>query len=89
MRLQKLYENIYQRFFEQRNAARGYNFQQSPQGSALPSSMTPQDDGVKWWTVDRPRRLRKVLQERDRLQQEILAIRHQSPSSSPPRASQQ
>ncbi len=69
-----LYDHLYKRFFEQRDRHDGYSFQQAPGGSApLPTVTFGQK--LRWWTYDRWRRRKKVLAERDRLQQEILRIK--------------
>ena len=39
-------------------------------------------DNVKWWTLDRPKRLTMIKEERDRQQQEILALK-EHPKSTP------
>lgn len=69
-----LYDHLYARFFERRHTHQGYDFQHAPSGSAeLPGVSFGQK--LRWWTLDRWRRRKKILGERDRLQQEILQIR--------------
>jgi hypothetical protein len=75
MALKNLYQDIYKRFLEKRDTYKGYNFQDSPSGSALPPPVTFREK-LKWWTLNRPSRLKKIVQERDRRQQEILALKH-------------
>lgn len=69
-----LYDHLYTRFFDQRDRHQGYEFQQAPGGSAAPPSVAFGRQ-LRWWTWDRWRRRKKILAERDRLQQEILQIR--------------
>ena len=69
-----LYDHLYKRFFEERDRHKGYAFQQAPEGSApLPAVTFSQK--LRWWTWDRWQRRKKILAERDRLQQEILQIK--------------
>lgn len=69
-----LYDHLYQRFFEQRDTHEGYSFQQAPGGSAPPPVVTF-GERLKWWTLNRWQRRKKILAERDRLQQDILQIK--------------
>ena len=75
MGLKNLYLDIYQTFLENRDAHKGYDFQHSPSGSAPPPPVTFREK-LKWWTLNRPSRLKKIVQERDRRQQEILSLKH-------------
>lgn len=81
MGLKKLYLNIYEQFIRQHDTAKGYNFQENHQGSTSPKTVTFKDR-VKWWTLDRPSRLTKIKEERDRQQQEILEIKRQQKAAS-------
>ena len=81
MGLKKLYLDIYEQFSKKQRSAKGYNFQENRQGSARPK-MVAFKDRIKWWTLDRPKRLSMIEQERDRQQEEILAIKRQ-PKSTP------
>jgi hypothetical protein len=69
-----LYDHLYQRFFEQRDTHEGYSFQQAPGGSAPPPTVSF-GERLKWWTLNRWQRRKKILAERDRLQQDILQIK--------------
>ena len=69
-----LYDHLYKRFFEQRDSHEGYSFQQAPGGSA-PTPIVTFREKLRWWTWNRWRRRRKLLAERDRLQQDILQIK--------------
>jgi hypothetical protein len=69
-----LYDHLYRRFFEQRDSHEGYLFQEAPAGSAKPQPVTFREK-LRWWTWDRWERRKKILDERDRLQREILQIK--------------
>ncbi len=75
MALKNLYRDIYQKFLENCSAHKGYDFQHPPSGSA-PTPRVTFREKLKWWTLNRPSRLKKIVQERDRRQQEILALKH-------------
>ena len=70
-----LYDYLYKRFFEQRDRHEGYEFQQAPGGSAPTPTVTFRQK-LRWWTFDRWHRRKKILAERDRLQQEIIQIKN-------------
>ena len=74
MALKNLYQDIYRRFVETRDAHKGYNFHDATTGSVPPPAVTFKER-LKWWTLNRPSRLKKITQERDRRQQEILALK--------------
>jgi hypothetical protein len=69
-----LYDHLYKRFFENRDRHQGYEFQHAPGGSAPPTMVTFSRK-LRWWTWDRWQRRKKILAERDRLQQEIIQIK--------------
>ena len=69
-----LYDHLYKRFFDQRDTHEGYSFQQAPEGSAATPTVTFAEK-LEWWTWNRWRRRKKLLAERDRLQQDILQIK--------------
>lgn len=69
-----LYDHLYRRFFEQRDSHDGYSFQQAPGGSAKLPTVTFKEN-LRWWTWNRWARRKKILEERDRLQREILQIK--------------
>jgi hypothetical protein len=86
MGLKNLYLEIYRSFLENYKAHKGYDFQHSPSASIPPPSVTFKD-ALKWWTLDRPNRLKKIGQERDRQQQEILSLKNKPtslPEKTPP-----
>lgn len=80
MGLKKLYSNIYEQFIQTRDAHKGFHFQEKTLKSVSPQSVSFKDR-IKWWTLDRPKRLKMIKQERDRQQQNILALKHQPKSS--------
>lgn len=69
-----LYDHLYKRFFEQQDCHEGYEFQRAPGGSAPPPTVTF-SQRLRWWTWDRWQRRKKILAQRDRLQQEIIQIK--------------
>ncbi|MDH5669533.1 MAG: hypothetical protein OEY86_16160 [Nitrospira sp.] len=69
-----LYDHLYKRFFDQRDTHEGYSFQEPPGGSAAIPTVTF-DEKLEWWTWNRWKRRKKILAERDRLQQDILQIK--------------
>ena len=81
MALKTLYQDIYRKFTENRGAHKGYDFQRSQAESVPPRQVTFKEK-LKWWTINRPSRLKKIQQERDKLQQEIIALKR-PPQSSP------
>ncbi len=81
MGLKKLYSDIYEQFVHTRDAHKGFDFQEEPLKSVAPQSVSFQDR-IKWWTVDRPQRVKKIERERDRQQQAILALKHHTKPSS-------
>jgi len=72
--LRGIYDHLYRRFFANREHHQGYDFQNAPGGSAQLPGVTFQEK-LRWWTLDRWRRRKKILRERDRLQQEITDIK--------------
>ncbi len=77
MGLKKLYSDIYEHFTRTRDAHKGFDFQEEILKSVSPPSVSFRDR-VKWWTLDRPQRLQKIKRERDRQQQDILALKRQT-----------
>lgn len=69
-----IYDHLYRRFFSNRERHQGYDFQHAPGGSAQLPTVKFQDK-LRWWSLDRWRRRKKILNERDRLQQEIIEIK--------------
>ena len=77
MDLKKLYLNIYEQFIQTRETHKGFHFQEETLKSVAPKTVSFKDR-VKWWTLDRPNRLKKIERERDRQQQDILALKQKS-----------
>jgi hypothetical protein len=80
MTFKQLYQDIYQKFLENKDAYPGYDFQELPPGSANLHSSTVAEK-PKWWTWNRPSRLKKIRQERDQRQQDILNIKSRPPAT--------
>lgn len=80
MTLKQLYQDIYQKFLEKKDQYQGYDFQESPVGSATPPSPTFAEK-LKWWTLNRPSRLKKIRQVRDQRQQDIINIKSPPPAN--------
>jgi hypothetical protein len=74
MNFKQLYQDIYQKFLEKKDAHQGYDFQHSPVGSATPPVPTFTEK-VKWWTLNRPSRLQKIRKDRDQRQQDIVNLK--------------
>ena len=78
MGLKKLYLDIYEQFAKKYDTVKGYNFQEDHRGSTSPKMVTFKDR-IKWWTLDRPKRLRMIKQERDQQQQDKPLRHHRRP----------
>ncbi len=81
MGLKKLYDELYESFTRARAAHKGFDFQEETLNSVTPRSVSFKDR-VTWRTLDRPRRLKKIERERDRQQQDILALKRRTTPSS-------
>ena len=81
MGVKNLYQDIYRKFSERRQAHKGYDFQHSPSGSVQPPAVTFKEK-LKWWTINRPSRLKQITQQRDQCQQDIIQLKN-PPRSSP------
>jgi hypothetical protein len=68
---------LYKRFFENRDRHQGYEFHHAPAGSVAPPTVSF-GQRLRWWTLDRWQRRKKILAERDRLQEEIVRIKQDS-----------
>lgn len=69
-----LFPESYKDFLKRRQQQKGYDFQHAPAGSVPPPVVTFREK-LRWWTWDRWRRMKKIRQERDKLQQEIVQMR--------------
>jgi hypothetical protein len=72
---ERLYVDRYARFFKEREHAKGYEFQQAPAGN-VPPPKVGFIDKLRWWTVNRGERLKKIRQERDRRVLDIVRLRN-------------
>ncbi len=70
-----IFDHQYDRFHEGRDRAMGYDFQQVPGGS-LPIPKVTFAERLRWWTIDRWRRRKKIREDRDRRVQEILDVKN-------------
>lgn len=68
------YLDRYRKFFAERDKAKGYEFQNAPAGNVPPPKITFMDR-LRWWTLNRGERIKKIRTERDRRQQEIFDIK--------------
>jgi hypothetical protein len=68
-----LYDDQYARFRENQGTHQGYEFQYGPVGSTPPPRVTFMDK-IKWWTL-RGWRRKKILEARNRFQQDIIDIK--------------
>ncbi len=68
-----LYDHLYEKFFQSREKAKGYDFQEAPAGSVPPSTVAF-SERLRWWTWDRWKRRKKIREERDRRLQEIIQL---------------
>lgn len=68
-----LYRDRYAEFLARRAKATGYDFGRAPVGNVPPPTVTFTKP-LRWWSLDRPQRLAAILAQRDRLQNEILAL---------------
>ena len=75
-----LYEHLYDRFFRGRDGAKGYDFQHQSAGN-VPLPPVTFGQHLRWWTWDRWKRRKKLLEERDRRQREIVQLA--SPNAPP------
>jgi hypothetical protein len=66
------YAHLYQQFFEHCHEKKGYNFGEAPRINMPPPLVRfPRH---KWWSWDRPKRLRKIRLVRDQSLMEILRL---------------
>ena len=66
------YAHHYQQFFEHCSGKKGYNFGEAPRIN-MPSPLV-RFPRLKWWSWDRPKRLRKIRLVRDQSLMEILRL---------------
>lgn len=67
------FQGQYTEFWKRRDEATGYDFGQAPMGNLPPPTLSfPKR--LKWWSWDRPRRVRALLRFRDQRLEEILRL---------------
>ena len=68
------YQNQYVEFLKRRDKATGYDFGQGPIRNPPPPTLSfPRP--LKWWSLDRPRRMRVLLRFPNQRLEEILRLR--------------
>lgn len=68
-----LYRHQYTEFWKRRNEASGYDFGKAPIGDVPPPTVRFSKP-LRWWSWDRSRRVRALLNIRDQRQAEILRL---------------
>ena len=68
-----LYRHQYTEFWKRRDEASGYDFGKAPKGNVPPPTVRFSKP-LRWWSWDRPRRVRTLLNIRDQRQAEILRL---------------
>lgn len=69
-----LYDHQYEEFLARRDEAKGYEFQHPPVGNVPPPTVTfPKP--LRWWSWDRWKRRKQILDVRDRRVREIVQLR--------------
>lgn len=68
-----LYRHQYTEFWKRRDEASGYDFGKAPIGNVPPPTVRFSKP-LRWWSWDRPRRVRALLNIRDQRQAEILRL---------------
>ncbi len=68
-----LFPEKYQGFLQKKDELKGYEFQHAPQGSVAPPVVTFRDK-LRWWTLDRWKRMNAIRAARDSAQAEIVNI---------------
>ena len=71
---ERLYLDRYARFFKERDQANGYEFHHAPAGNVPPPKVSFIDK-LRWWTINRGERLKKIRQERDRRLLDIVQLK--------------
>lgn len=69
-----LYDHLYRRFFENRDAHQGYEFQHPTEGNVPPPVVTFAQ-AIRWWTWDRWKRRKDIRALRDQRVQDIVQIK--------------
>jgi hypothetical protein len=69
------FPQIYQQFLQRRGQGQGFNFEEVPIVSEVPPAVRFPEK-LRWWSLDRWKRMKRIRQERDRRLQEILRLKH-------------
>ncbi len=69
-----LFPQTYQEFLKKRDQAKGYDFEHPTTGNVPPPAVTFGEQ-LRWWTLDRWKRIKKIREERDRRQQDIVQLK--------------
>ena len=72
---ERLYLERYAKFFNEREQAKGYEFQHATAGNVPPPKVSFIDK-LRWWTINRGERLKKIRKERDRRVLDIVQLRN-------------
>ena len=67
------YREQYAEFWNRRDDAFGYHFGKAPVGNVAPPTLQVPKP-LRWWSWDRPRRLRAILRRRDQWLAEIIKL---------------
>lgn len=83
-----LFPTNYREFLKKRDTVRGHNFEEIPAVSTVPPTVTFAEK-LRWWSLDRWKRMKKIRRERDRRVEEIVQLKTSGippdPSRSPVR----
>jgi hypothetical protein len=77
MSSERLYLDRYAKFFKEREKAEGYEFQHAPSGN-IPPPKVGFLEKLRWWTINRGERLKKIRQARDRRVLDIVQLKKPS-----------
>lgn len=73
----RLYLKKYRAFFKARDQAKGYEFQHAPSGNVPPPKVSFLER-LRWWTLNRGERLKKIRALRDSRLQDIVRLKQPS-----------
>lgn len=69
-----LFPKNYRDFLRKRDKVKGFNFEEVPIVSVVPP-MVSFVEKLRWWSMDRLKRMKKIRAERDRRIQEIVQLK--------------
>jgi hypothetical protein len=69
-----LFPDNYSEFLKKRDTAKGHDFEEVPEVSAVPPTVTFIEK-LRWWSLNRWKRMKKIREERDRRLQEIIRLK--------------